>query len=109
MQRSRSALIFLLPTLLAGACGGGGAQTETFARAPQDPVPAPLRRSTRSEYGRTISDLTGAAPSVASQRPPDEETLGFDDIASAYSMSTLHAARYLDAAELGAAALVGNA
>src|SRR5512138_2660670 len=108
MRRMSSALL-ILPALLATACsGGGGTQTETFPLCADDPGPAPLRRITRFEYGRTISDLTGVAPAVADQLPPDEETLGFDDIADAYSMSTLHAARYLDAAELGAAALVAN-
>src|SRR5262245_20606975 len=109
MQRSRSALIVLMPTLLAGACGGdGGTQAETFPLCAADPGPAPLRRMTRFEYGHTISDLTGVPASVAEQLPPDEETLGFDDIADAYSVSTLHAARYLDVAELAAAALAGS-
>ena len=78
----------LLPTLLAGACGDGGAQTETFPLCAEDPGPAPLRRVTRFEYGRTIPDLTGVPASMADQLPPDEETLGFDDIATAYSVST---------------------
>src|SRR5687767_5197648 len=87
--------------LAASACGGGGGGTETKG-APLcavDPGPAPLRRITRFEYGRTVADLTGAPATVADKLPPDEETLGFDDIAAAYSVSTLHAARYLDAAE----------
>ena len=70
MQRSRSDLIVRRPTLaatllaatlLADACGDGGAQTETFPLCAEDPGPAPLRRVTRFEYGRTISDLTGVA------------------------------------------------
>ena len=85
MQRSRTALIFSLPALLFGGCGDGGAHPETFPLcAAEEPGPAPLRRITRFEYGRTISDLTGVAPSVADHLPPDEETLGFDDIADAY-------------------------
>ena len=63
---------------------------------------------TRFEYGRTLSDLTGVPASIADQLPPDEETLGFDDIADAYSVSTLHAARYLDVAEHAADALVAD-
>jgi hypothetical protein len=63
---------------------------------------------TRFEYGRAASDLTSVDPSVAQQLPPDEETMGYDDIAAAYSVSSLHAQRYLDAAEAAAAALVGN-
>jgi hypothetical protein len=106
MLRSRSAL-FVLPALLA-ACGGGGTQQEVSPFCAADPGPAPLRRMTRFEYGRTIADLTGVSASMAEQLPPDEVTLGFDDIASAYSVSTLHAARYLDVAEQAAAALVAD-
>src|SRR5512138_2097114 len=109
MRRMSSALL-ILPALLATACsGGGGTQTETFPLCAADPGPAPLRRITRFEYGRSISDLTGLPASVADQLPPDEETLGFDDIADAYSVSTLHAASYLDVAEQAAAALTADA
>jgi hypothetical protein len=108
VRRPTLAATLLAATLLAGACGDGGAQTETFPLCADDPGPAPLRRATRFEYGRTISDLTGVAASVADQLPPDEETLGFDDIAAAYSVSTLHAARYLDVAEAAAAALAAS-
>jgi len=109
MSRRRSALTAIaLPALLAGACGGGGTTQETFPLCADDPGPAPLRRMTHFEYGRTLSDLTGVAVSVADGLPPDEETLGFDDIADAYSVSSLHAAAYLDAAELAAATLVAD-
>src|SRR3954466_11744682 len=108
MLRRCSALI-ALPALLAIGCGGdGGSPPETFPLCAADPGPAPLRRITRFEYGRTISDLRGLAPSVADQLPPDEETLGFDDIAAAYSVCSLHAARYLDVAELAAATLTAD-
>src|SRR5688572_14804404 len=97
-------------TLAASACGGGGGGTQTNG-APLcavDPGPAPLRRITRFEYGRTIADLTGVPVTVADKLPPDEETLGFDDIASAYSVSTLHAARYMEAAEQAASVLTAD-
>jgi hypothetical protein len=108
MSRSGWALI-LLPALAAAACGSDGTQQEIAPFCAAEPGPAPLRRMTRFEYGRTISDLTGVPASVAAELPPDEETLGFDDIATAYSVSSLHAARYLDVAEQAAAALVGDA
>jgi len=109
----RCSVLIVLPALLAmlvlaSACGGDGTQSETFPLCAADPGPAPLRRITRFEYGRTISDLTGVPASVADQLPPDEETLGFDDIAGAYSVSSLHAARYLDVAELAATTLTAN-
>jgi hypothetical protein len=104
----RVAAVFGLPLLLAGACGGDGTSQETFPLCTDDPGPAPLRRMTRFELGRTLSDLTGVSVSITDELPPDEETLGFDDIADAYSVSTLHAARYLDLAETAAATLVGD-
>ncbi|HXU06919.1 MAG TPA: DUF1592 domain-containing protein, partial [Polyangia bacterium] len=107
MLRKCSALIAL--SALLGACGGDETVRETFPLCADDPGPAPLRRMTRFEYGRTLSDLTGVPASVADQLPPDEETLGFDDIADAYSVSSLHAARYLDVAELAAATLAADA
>src|SRR3954464_4178916 len=108
MLRRCSALI-ALPALLATGCGGDGSSPpETFPLCAADPGPAPLRRITRFEYGRTISDLTGVAVSVADQLPPDEETLGFDDIADAYSVSSLHVAAYLGAAERAATTLTAD-
>jgi hypothetical protein len=100
-----------LSALALGACHGGGAATGEVAIplcATTNLGPAPLRRLTRFEYGRTLADLTGADPSVADTLPPDEETLGFDDIATAYSVSTLHAQRYLEVAEDQATSLVAQ-
>src|SRR5262252_2939821 len=110
MQRRCSALLVLPALWAAAACGGGGGtQQESFPLCADDPGPAPLRRITRFEYGRSIADLTGIPASVADQLPPDEETLGFDDIADAYSVSSMHAAAYLDVAEQAAAMLTGDA
>jgi len=107
MLRRCSALLFL-PALWTAACGGDGTQQESFPLCAADPGPAPLRRITRFEFGRSIADLTGAPASLADGLPPDEITLDFDDIAAAYSVSSLHAAAYLDAAEQAAAALTGD-
>jgi hypothetical protein len=107
MARRLSVLI-ALPVVLSAACGGDGTSRESFPLCADEPGPAPLRRLTRFEYGRTISDLTGDAAAVADQLPPDEETLGFDDIADAYSVSSLHAAAYLDVAEHAAATLTAD-
>jgi hypothetical protein len=67
---------FLLSCALAGllGCGRGGSTTTTTS-APlcaTDPGPAPMRRLTRFEYGRSLADLTGVDPSVAQSLPPDE-------------------------------------
>jgi hypothetical protein len=106
-----AALALSLALGTAGCGGKVGAPPATQTTSPlcaTDPGPAPLRRMTRFEYGRTIAALTGVDPSVAEALPPDEETLNFDDIASAYSVSSLHAADYLQVAEQAAAALVAD-
>jgi len=69
---------------------------------------APLRRLTRFEYGRTLAELVGADPSIADTLPPDEKSLGFDGMANAYSVSTLHASKYLEVAESVANTLVAD-
>jgi len=101
----------LLLAAAAGGCGKGGGSPTVSTGAPlcaSDPGPAPLRRLTRFEYGRSLQDLTGVDPSVSANLPPDEESLGFDDIATAYSVSSLHAEKYLEVAETAAAALIGR-
>ena len=109
LLKSLAVLFFAGAVLGTGACGGGGAtETKGAPLCAVDPGPAPLRRITRFEFGRTIADLTGADAATADKLPPDEETLGFDDIAAAYSVSTLHAARYMEAAETAATALMAD-
>src|SRR5689334_20946222 len=93
-----------VPVLLAGACHGGGGALCASSSASLPAGSAPLRRLTRFEYGRTLHDLLGADASVAAALPPDEEELGFDDIADAYSVSPAHAQSYLDVAEQVSAA-----
>ncbi|HWA72538.1 MAG TPA: DUF1592 domain-containing protein [Polyangiaceae bacterium] len=70
--------------------------------------PAPLRRLTRFEYGRTVQALVGVDAAVADSLPPDERSQGFDNMAEAYSVSTLHAAKYLEVAEKVAGALLAD-
>lgn len=71
-------------------------------------APTPLRRLTRFEYGRSINALTGADPELAHRLPPDEESFGYDNNADAYSISTLHASKYLQLAEELGEQLVGD-
>ena len=88
------AFLVTASALALGACGGkvggggGNTTTQTAPLCADAPGPAPLRRITRFEYGRTIAALTGVDPSVAQTLPPDEETMDFDDIAAAYSVSS---------------------
>jgi len=104
-----------VPALFICAChGGGGAGGSGNPLCASDPGTAqpgsaPLRRLTRFEYGRTVHDLVGADPAIADALPPDEEEMGFDDIADAYSVSALHAQSYLLVAEQAADAFVARA
>src|SRR5690348_11256599 len=86
---------------LAGCASSGEKTPRGEGPAAADPAPlcaapdgslgtAPLRRLTGFEYGRTLTDLTGAAPNLTSELVPDEESFGFDDQADTYSVSTLH-------------------
>ena len=101
----------LLSALWVGACGGHAPDDATLQSSSVCSTklgPAPLRRITRFEYGRTVADLAGVDAATSLLLPPDEQTLGFDDIATAYSVSALHAARYLDVAERVGAALAAD-
>lgn len=70
--------------------------------------PAPLRRLTRFEIGRSLADVMGTDPALVADLPPDEESDGYDNSASAYSVSPLHAEKLLDLGEAAAAALVAD-
>jgi hypothetical protein len=73
-----------------------------------DVGPSPLRRLTRFEYGRSVESLTGVTATVADSLPPDELSEGFDNMADAYSVSALHAVKYLEVAEKVALALLSD-
>ena len=67
--RRGSLLALVAPALIAGACGSGTTSVSDPLCA-ASPGPAPLRRLTRFEYGRTLNTLTGVAPSVAAAASP---------------------------------------
>src|ERR1041384_834888 len=98
-------LLVAISSATAGCSSGSRSSEPPLPPAPEcnaaDAVkaPFPLRRLTRFEYGRTVHDLTGAAPALSALLPPDEESLGFLNIADAYSVSTLHTSKYLELAE----------
>jgi hypothetical protein len=105
---------WLLAACASSNAPEGGPEPDTHVEAPLCSTEAgtlgaaPLRRLTRFEYGRTLADLLGADPSVAGELPPDEKSLGYDGMADTYSVSTLHAAKYLEVAERAAATLVSD-
>ncbi len=62
--------------------------------------PTPLRRLTQFEYNNTVQDLLGTALTPASAFPADEVADGFTNNAVLLTVSSLHAEKYMEAAEL---------
>lgn len=92
-----------------GGTGNGGGGTVVGAKCKGvDPGPSVIRRMTRVEYGNTVRDLLGATMPVASSFPTEEKRLGFDNNASALTVSPLLAEQYLLAAEKLASDVVTN-
>ncbi len=91
----------------AGGAGAGGASTSlTSCQGPIQPGPSPIRRLTRFEYDRTVSDLLQDTSQPGRQFPPEELGNGFGNDATALSASLLLVERYYEAAgELALAAL----
>lgn len=82
------------------------AQTAALCAASVDPGPAVVRRMTHLEYDNTIRDLLGTPTTVGDQFPTEEVRLGFDNNATALSVSPDLAEQYLNAAETLATAAV---
>jgi hypothetical protein len=64
-----------------------------------DPGPGFIRRLTRIEYDNTVRDLLGDGRGLAKGFPPEERSLGFDNIARVHTVSPRLAEDYLRAAE----------
>ncbi len=56
---------------------------------PRDPGAVTIQRLNRDEYDRTLADLLGDQSGPSSTFPPDDSVLGYDNIASALSVSPL--------------------
>ena len=76
--------------------GGPGTGSASDALCVQD---TPLRRLTRFEYNNTVRDLLGDTTHPADILPPEEEAGGFNNQASALTVSDLLAEQYLKVAE----------
>jgi hypothetical protein len=70
----------------------GAAQRAPYAGRPV------IRRLNRTEYGNAIRDLLDLELPVSSELPPDQITVGFDNVADALSISPLLLERYLKVA-----------
>ena len=104
-------LVALLVLAVAGvACKSSPAPAPTTGAlcTAAAPGPAPLRRLTRFEIGRSLADVMGVDPALADMLPPDEQSDGYDNASSAYSVSALHAAKLLDLGEAAAAAFLAD-
>ncbi|WP_437821122.1 DUF1592 domain-containing protein [Sorangium sp. So ce1078] len=116
----RLAIATLALTLAAGCDGrigaaGAGEDIPTSGQGgPQacggtERLLAPQRRLTRFEYNNTVRHLLGTSLTPADQFPADEIAGGFNNNASVLTVSSLHAEKYLLAAEeLAAEAVAGD-
>jgi hypothetical protein len=96
-----------------GATGGGGLSTDAgitgaggsagVAAVPQDPGTVVLHRLNRAEYNNTVRDLLGTTQTPADSFPPDGVSGGFDNNASALTLSTTELRLMESAAEALAA------
>lgn len=98
---------------LLGACTGGGSNEEQEEPSDDgseddgdtvtpsgdvDPGWKGIHRLNNSEYNNTIADLLGVKARPADAFAPDEQALGFDNIASALGMTPSQYEQYFNAA-----------
>jgi hypothetical protein len=67
------------------------------SEAHPNPGAPPAYRLNRAEYANAVRDLLGVELDVSSLLPPDDSAFGFDNIASALSISSGLMERYLGA------------
>src|SRR5205807_9213020 len=67
--------------------------------APMTPGRVTMRRLNRTEYNRTVQDLTGVTFRPADDFPTDDVGNGFDNIGDVLSLPPLLLEKYLNAAE----------
>jgi Protein of unknown function (DUF1592)/Protein of unknown function (DUF1588)/Protein of unknown function (DUF1587)/Protein of unknown function (DUF1585)/Protein of unknown function (DUF1595) len=73
-----------------------------------NPGPSFIRRVTRLEYNNTVRDLLGDNSGVGNGFPVEERRLGFDNNATALSVSPVLAEQYMLAAETAATNVVNS-
>ena len=89
----------------------GALETELDRAAAEHPNPgrkAPFHRLNRVEYGNAIRDLLGLDVDSRALLPADDGSFGFDNIASALTVSSARLERYMTAATKIARLAVGD-
>ncbi len=107
-MRAGAALLVVAGAAPSCKSSNGSGKTSSPLCTAAAPGPAPLRRLTRFEIGRSLSDILGTDPALVDDLPPDEESDGYDNSSAAYSVSPLHAEKLLDLGESAAAALIAD-
>lgn len=87
-----------------GQSGSGGTPVDVMAEKckqgrPIKPGSSPIRRLNRFEYNNTVRDLLGDDSNPAAEFNKDEEALGFENNASALTVSSATAEKYMLVAE----------
>lgn len=90
----------------AGPVGPTGTTSPLCQGTGLSPGPTYIRRLTKLEYSNTVRDLLGDTSGVADRFPAEEIRLGFDNNATALTVSPVLAEQYLLAAETIAATAV---
>src|SRR5882762_6930538 len=90
-------------TSMAGAAAGGPAGVAGAAQVAPDPGSVVLHRLNRAEYNNTVRALLGTTRTPADAFPPDGASGGFDNNASALTLSTTELRLMESAAEALAA------
>ena len=86
--------------------GGTSPGEDTGDGVPNEVVPEPLHRLNRLEYNNTVRDLLGTSLTPADSFPPDNVTLGFDNVAEGLTLTPSLMDLYASAArQLATAAL----
>lgn len=86
--------------------GDSSAGGDSGGEVPLEVVPEPLHRLNRLEYDNTVRDLLGTDLTPADAFPPDNVTLGFDNVAEGLTLTPAQMDLYATAArQLAAAAL----
>jgi len=84
----------------AGGTAGGASLPMTCAdQAAITPGRAPLRRLTKVEYNNTVHDLLGTSEQLPDSFPADYIAFGFDNVASALTLTDVTLGQFLESAK----------